>query len=478
MLPLSPHRWRDPGLAAVSLVLALGCALAIVRVALVIPIKVPFDYNEGWNAYHAAAAVAGHGLYPDGDAMIFNNYPPLSFYIVGAVGTLIGDHIVAGRILSLASFVLLALGIGAAVRMMGATRLEAAFSALVFVATMRLFSSYVGMDDPQLLGQAVGIWGVLWLLREPRTDWSVFYAALCFCTALFIKQNLVAQPLALLCWLALYDRPRAVRLAGLGLALAGALLGASMLAFGPDFVLKLFPSRGYSAAAALNALAGWSADRFVLLACALAAFVGFRHDRYVRLCALYAGIALAIGTVFAGGDGTDRNVFFDADIALAMTIGLALHRAGAIGTRRGSALRASIAYGCFCYFAVAMLIVTSGDWLAAEYWRSPLVEETAEASREIAFLRSAEGPALCTSLALCYWAGKAPQVDFFNLNQHYARHPEDGRALLRLVSERYFRVMQLYALAPVRTLPQLAPAIARGYRIDHVGRYGMFLVPQ
>jgi hypothetical protein len=334
------------------------------------------------------------------------------------------------------------------------------------------------MDDPQLLGQAVAIGGVLWLLREPRTDWSVACAALCFCTALFIKQTLVAQPLALLCWLALYDRPRAGRLAGYGLLLALALLGASMVAFGPGFILKLFPPRGYSAAAALHALAGWSADRFIPLGCALAAVAGFRHDRYVRLCALYAGIALIIGTFLAGGDGTDRNVFFDADIALAMTIGVALHRVGAMGTRRGSALRATIACGCLCYFAVASLIVVGGDWLETEYWRSPLVDEAAEASREIAFLRSADGPALCTSLALCYWAGKAPQADLFNLNQHYASHPEDGGVLLRLVGDRYFGVMQLRSLAPLGSLPQLAPVLARAYRVDHAGRYGLFLVPQ
>jgi len=478
MLRLGPHRWRDPGLAVVVLALAFGCLLEIVRVALVIPIKVPLDYNEGWNAYHAAVAMAGRGLYPSGDALFFNNYPPLSFYVVGAAGAITGDDIVAGRILSLASFAALALGICAAVRMMGASRLEGAFAALVFLAMVRLFSPYVGMDDPQLLGQAIGMLGFLLLLREAPTDGSVACAALCFCIALFIKQNLVAQPVSLLCWLALYDRRRAVCFGGFCVVLALAMLGVSMLAFGPDFVIQLFAPRGYSTAAALHSLAGWSADRFILLGCALAAVVRFGDERCIQLCALYAGVALALGTFFAGGDGTDRNVFFDADIALAMTIGVALRRIGAIAARRASMLRATMACGCLCYFAAAMLVVTRGDWLAASYWHPALDEETTDAVREIAFLRSADGPAFCTSLALCYWAGKAPQVDVVNLDQHIAIHPENGRALLRLVTARYFGVMQLQSLGPLWNLPQLTSVIERAYRVDHISRYGIFLVPQ
>jgi hypothetical protein len=38
--------------------------------------------------------------------------------------------------------------------------------------------------------------------------------------------------------------------------------------------------------------------------------------------------------------------------------------------------------------------------------------------------------------------------------------------------------MQLRSLAPLGSLPQLAPVLARAYRVDHAGRYGLFLVPQ
>jgi hypothetical protein len=59
--------------------------------------RVPLNYNEGWNAYHAAAAIDNGELYPPPDALITNNYRPLSFYLVGAIGWFLGDNIIAGR---------------------------------------------------------------------------------------------------------------------------------------------------------------------------------------------------------------------------------------------------------------------------------------------------------------------------------------------------------------------------------------------
>ena len=47
--------------------------------------------NEGWNAYHADAAMGAAPLYPPTDTLIVNNYPPLSFYVVGGLAQIFGD---------------------------------------------------------------------------------------------------------------------------------------------------------------------------------------------------------------------------------------------------------------------------------------------------------------------------------------------------------------------------------------------------
>ncbi len=121
-------------LRAVTAVLAAGVALGLMHIACVIGFHVPFDPNEGWNAYFAQAAAATGSPYPAAQSLMINNYPPLSFYLVGALARLTGDAVIAGRIVALASLFALALGIETAARRMGCDRLEAAFAALFFTA--------------------------------------------------------------------------------------------------------------------------------------------------------------------------------------------------------------------------------------------------------------------------------------------------------------------------------------------------------
>src|SRR5690349_4841398 len=39
--------------------LALGCAVGLMRVVSSLGLQIPLDPNEGWNAYHAQAAITG-----------------------------------------------------------------------------------------------------------------------------------------------------------------------------------------------------------------------------------------------------------------------------------------------------------------------------------------------------------------------------------------------------------------------------------
>ncbi len=108
-------------LAACIAALGVLVTFAFVRNLSLAFLQVPLDPREGWNAYHAAAAFGGR-LYPVFPSMMFNNYPPVSFLLVGGLGKLIGDNIVAGRLLALISTAGTALCVGAAARSMGAGR--------------------------------------------------------------------------------------------------------------------------------------------------------------------------------------------------------------------------------------------------------------------------------------------------------------------------------------------------------------------
>src|ERR1700761_9331649 len=98
--------------------------------------------NEGFNAYHADAAVSGGPLYPSPGTLIVNNYPPLSFYALGWLGKGFGAPLCAGRA-------------------------GAAFSGFWFVATMaRSYNRYVGMNDPQLAAQLIMVAALSWFLSR------------------------------------------------------------------------------------------------------------------------------------------------------------------------------------------------------------------------------------------------------------------------------------------------------------------------
>jgi hypothetical protein len=103
---------RQPGVAATlaSMLTDTRVHIAILAVLamyfLVWPVwrlgfPIEIAQNEGWNAYHADAAMGAAPLYPASDTLIVNNYPPLSFYVVGGLAKVFGDALYVGRMLSI-----------------------------------------------------------------------------------------------------------------------------------------------------------------------------------------------------------------------------------------------------------------------------------------------------------------------------------------------------------------------------------------
>jgi Glycosyltransferase family 87 len=443
-------------LATLDAVLALACIAGLARVVATVKLHVPLDPNEGWNAYHTLAAMSGGALYPPPDSFLANNYPPLSYYIVGAVGWLTGDEIVAGRIVSLLSLIAVAAGIFFSVRRMGAEREASLFGALWFVLGLLVFTDYVGMDDPQLLGHAVAMAGLLLLLRG-----NIFGAALAMALALFVKHNLVVMPLAALIWLALTDRRAALRFAawGIGFCVVGLIL--FRLVHGVNLWSELASPRLYSLATLRDNVAAWTIWGGAGLAVMAALLLVRRADRYVALCAIYAFVAVVLGVFFAGGAGVDLNVWFDAAIALSLGAALALDRFG-------RDLHKGLAASAYVLALVAGLALNWDD-----VWQRP---QTAEPG--IAFLKSRPGPALCEMLSLCYWAGKRAEVDTFNTGQAFATGARSDAALIALIAARRYRVMEFDSLDDFALGPRVKQAVLANYRIDHEDDDGVFLVPR
>jgi hypothetical protein len=450
--------------------LAIGCLIGLMRVLAALGAQIPLDPNEGWNAYHAQAAMKGGALYPGAGAFLFNNYPPLSFYVVGAFGKLVGDNVVAGRIVSLLALFAAGLGLYAALQRMKVGRWNATFSVLCLVAGLLAFTDYVGMDDPQLLGHAIEVIGLVLLLQDPRRPPAVLGAALLMALACFVKHNLIALPLAATAWLAIHDRRNAVVFVVAGTLAAIAGLVAFHLVYGVGLLSQLASPRLYSPSTLAASVGFWLIWGALPLAAAIVLFRRNRDDSAVVFCALYLLSGLVAGTAFSGGAGVDANVWFDADIALSLAAGVALERL----PRARTALVAAFVLPLLAGLAIAY----DSDWLETGFWLHPFADETEGAHGDIAFLASHRGPALCEMMSLCYWAGKRAEVDVFNLGQAYASHARDEGPLIRRVEARYYAAVEFDSLADFALGPRVRKAFDRFYRVDHADDNGTFLVPR
>ncbi|HVZ91721.1 MAG TPA: hypothetical protein VG843_08725 [Rhizomicrobium sp.] len=458
--------------AAVTLLLALACAACLARVAATLPLRVSFDPNEGWNAYRALAAMTGGPLYPPHDSLLFNNYPPLSFYVVGVLGGAIGDYVMAGRIVSFLATLAVAAEIQVCLGLMGAGASARLFAALVFVGGLLAFSDYVGMNDPQLLGHAIGLAGLVVLLRAPRTPASAIAAALLMTLAGFIKHNLVAEPLALTVWLLLFDRRSAVWFATSGVSFAVAGLLAFRLVHGAGLLEHLASARLWSATLLAGNLRRWLLWSEIPLLSLAALLWLRRRDSHVVLCALYALASVAIAGVFAGGAGVDANIWFDAAIALSLGQGLALE---AMGAKAGLRAAAELAY--VVPLVCGLALNWDASWLERDFWFRPLSAEREIAAGDIAFLRAQDGPAICEELALCYWAGKPEAADLFNLGQAFATGARDDEVFAAQVAAQRYSAAQFDSQSGVAMTARVRRAFRGAYRVGRSDDNGIIYVP-
>lgn len=437
--------------------LALGVAIGLAHIACVIVLHVPFDPNEGWNAYFAHAAVATGSPYPPPGSYLVNNYPPLSFYLIGALSAPGGDAIVTGRFVALAAFVAVTLGIDAAARRMGCSRTEALFAALWFAAGLMLTSDYAGMDDPQLLGHAVAMGGLLVALRQPRTPRDMVIAAALFVLAFFVKHNLVVLPVALAGWLLLADRRLAVTFIGSGVVFLLIGLGVFKTVFGVSLLAQIDSARSFAWANVWTGMSQWLRWGGLPLLGVLALFLVARRDREAMFCVIYAVLAVAAGAFFAGGAGVDANALFDADIALALSIGVLLNRLGD-GWMSGAAALLLVVP------AAIGAATLDADWRSGDFWWHPMARERSATAAQIGLIRAAPGPVLCDMLSLCYWAGKPAEVDTFNMQQAFLIGARSDKPLADAIAERRYGLIELETdTAPLTG--RIRAAIARHYRI-------------
>ena len=305
----------DRGVFAAGLTMMAFAAIA----ALVLPLSLLFrfvsrTYNEGWNAFWAGAAERGEPLYLPLDSLVTNNYPPLSFYTVAYIGRLLGDNVIAGRLVSLASFAVMIVSVYLLLRATNIAR-HIAFAGAVFllVAFSYYGNNYVAMNDPQMLGHALMLCAAVVLWRLDFSAFAIVCGAVLMLLGGFTKHLLIPLPVATTVWLALYRRDRLglwLTCFAIGLPL-GFWLTASRY---PLFVDNLLSSRVYLLKQGLSATTHTLA-RFspMLLLGAIPLVRALRANGRsvltprVAFVLLYVTLSLIVGAIAAGGAGVTRN---------------------------------------------------------------------------------------------------------------------------------------------------------------------------
>jgi hypothetical protein len=407
-------------LSKLTMLASAGVLLAAASVATVfccyralLPIEI--DPNEAWNAWQSKSLAH---LYPNSDALIVNNYPPLYFYFLHCFSLLGYEEIYAGRAISiLASFALTFL-VYRTILIFGMPRIAAGIGAIWFLATLAgSYTGYVGMNDPHLTGLAVMCAGFTWFVARTQRGQAVEPAVLLMVLAGFIKHSLIAIPVAAFIWLAFESPLRATRAAVCGAVACAAGLVICHMAYGTNFMEQLLMPRDVSLDNAHLALASLKP----LLAGSAIVTIWLVYDRRRRLTqkmAILLSLTLASGFVQGLGAGVDVNAYFEYLFALAAGIGIAAGRSQALywatlgSDRIGMALPVVLLLG---------LSLSSKDepyrLIFSKDFRGELAENVEAVQTEAARVKKIPGPVSCTVMLVCYWAKKSFVWDDFALKQ-------------------------------------------------------------
>jgi hypothetical protein len=371
-----------------------------------LPLEV--DYDEAWNAWQTQAALGAGPLYPARDALIANNYPPLSYFIVGWSAKLAGmDLILAGRLGSLIGLGASAGAVAVTVRQLGGSRAAAALGAGWYLATMmRSCSGFVGMNDPTLLALGMMAWALVLFIHRYRNERSTDVAILLMVVAGFVKHCLIATPATVLIWLWLQgDYRKAMRATLVGVSAAAIGLATCTAVFGWAFVEQLFLYKRHFYVWPL-----WVARQLIILAVALACgllWAWRRRTAEARLVFIYLAAALGAFVLGRCTGAVGINAIFELVLATAIALALALDGIDAWIPKQLSPETARWAV----LVGVTAIMLHSHNprahlfWFSPEFHRATALQIQA-ADTEIARVRELPGVVRCSTMTVCYRAGK------------------------------------------------------------------------
>jgi hypothetical protein len=479
----APDRAGRHGTVLALCLLFIVACIAWIEPLYRLPLHIDYNYNEGWNAYFATRAAQGMEIYAQTNGLVWANYPPVSFYVLSLFRPWVTDYVVAGRLLAGIAY----LSVGLGLVMIGARLCRSwtvgGLMAAFFLTGMGVhYRMYVAMNDPQMLAHAFMVSGVAVYVWRANAGTVILAAALIVIGG-FTKHTLLGVPLAMTVYVAAFDRPRLWLWIG-ALALfsaAGFWLCYSL--FGPDFFTQIFATRTYSLKDLIQKCSEWFSVWSLPLAALVVAWAALPTDRGIFLGVALALASSIVAVPLSGGAGVFYSVMFDVLIGLSIGVGAVVAR---VRTLAGPSTRSAvIAFVLPLAMSLCLLLpapaslaralnhVFGNEWLAR--YAAAGVEDTD-------YLRDRSGPAFCEKLAICYWAGKAFEIDHFNAHQAVLIGKLDAAVVHDKIRGRHYQVIQLSHFDEPQDAQLYTQAfldlLAANYRLDRRSLNGVFFRPR
>jgi hypothetical protein len=479
-------------------VLVLICAIALAAGNLFsIGFVFERNYNEGWNVYNAQRLI-DHELIYDDNYWRVNNYPIFSFLAVAGVNLLVNNLLLSGRVIALVSFFAIGALAAAVVRRFGGDRVDTVFGGACAVGFCYLMApAWVAVDDPQTLGEALMLAGLVSYIYLPSDQRSLFLTAFPVTLGVFVKHNVIAIPLAITVDIAIRSPRRLPIWLACCASLAAGWLAVTYLVAGGTFFEHLLSPRMFTWDGARNHLAKYlRLGEFPLAVMLLFVRSIFTRDRSVL--AAYGIISIFSAAIFSGFEGASYNMFQDAAVFLGIAAGITLLE---LRTREiaEEATPMKLALVVAPLLLAQPILARSPQAIAPVFHVGDTLESVRRAEQsfldEVQYIYQKRGPAICESLLLCYQAGQPFRLDPFNSRQLIIAGRLNQNELIRRLAAKEFAVVQLrsdicddpkaaschilhHRRKFSRFTDEVLYAVDRYYRIDWRARDGTFYVPK
>lgn len=374
------------------------------------------DYNEGWNAMYIQKVLNNESLYSSGSPYINNNYPPLSFHIIAFFSKITGNVIMTGRYISIIAVLSISFIITFIVRKKGGGYYSSFFSGVFCLGLFSILANhYVGMNDPQLLGNLISTLALaMYIINYQKYLFSI---TLLIVIGVFIKHSLVILPIVFFIDLILNHSRKVFKYVLFLFINAFILIGLLVLTSNQEFlsqILMLETSRVFSISLAIkNSLRQLTWIQVPIVIALIYLFMFYR-ERANRTILIYIIISIIIGIFFSGGEGVDVNVFFDLFISLSVAIGYVLMYSKSI-MKRSDRVQA-ISWLLPLLLSFGLLFRSLPKLIRPELIRNYRNKES-DFKNDTEMLKKQSGVLLSENILLSYSSGKEFIFDAFYVSQ-------------------------------------------------------------